>query len=70
VIDTGCLAREFYLASDITLTPTFAALASNRGCGFPDAGRFIASNPIDRVHFDEAAHATLGAAIAGAVKFL
>lgn len=68
VIETGCLAGEFYLASDITLAPAYAALAAKRGCGFLNAGDIIASDPLDGVHFSEPAHATLGAAISNSVK--
>ena len=38
--------------------------------GFLDAGKVIKVSPIDGVHFDEAAHAKLGAAVAQAVTAL
>lgn len=70
VIETGCLASEFFLAEQTPLAPTYEKLAAVRGCGFLDAGSVIASDPIDGVHFAEPAHAALGQAIAASVKAL
>ncbi|MBX6322176.1 MAG: SGNH/GDSL hydrolase family protein [Rhodospirillaceae bacterium] len=42
----------------------YAAVASAKGALFLDAGTLIASSPVDGIHFDEAAHAALGRAVA------
>lgn len=68
VIETGCLAGEFYQAEDIRLAPTYADLSKARGCGFLDAGRHITSDPDEGVHFGAAAHGILGRAVAEAVQ--
>jgi len=70
VIETGCLAQEFFLAEQISLAPNYKKLAAVRGCGFLDAGTMIASDPMDGVHFAEPAHATLGSAVATSIKAL
>ncbi len=41
--------------------------AERQGCGFLDAGAIIESTPVDGIHFEAEAHATLGRAIAEAV---
>lgn len=70
VIETGCLAPEFFLAEQIAIAPNYAALAKARGCGFLNAGAVITCDPIDGVHFAEPAHAALGQAVADAVSAL
>ncbi len=70
VSEAGCLAGEFYLASDIQLAPTYAALAATRGCAFLDAGAHIATDALDGVHFDAESHRTLGRAIAARITDL
>ena len=45
-------------------------MATRHGCGFLDAGAVIASSPLDGVHFDAAEHASLGRAVAGALRNL
>jgi lysophospholipase L1-like esterase len=47
------------------LPPEYQAVAKSRGALFLDAGTLIASSPVDGIHFDEAAHATLGKVVAG-----
>lgn len=46
------------------LTSGIAALAAAWDIGFLDAGAHITSSPVDGVHFDAAAHKTLGRAVA------
>jgi hypothetical protein len=46
----------------------YATVARRLGAGFVDAGRHIAVDPVDGIHYDAAAHRTLGLAIAAAVK--
>ncbi|SHJ01939.1 SGNH/GDSL hydrolase family protein [Wenxinia saemankumensis] len=72
VILAGRLAGEFYGGPEVSraLPPLYAALAAHRGCGFLDAGRLIAVDPMDGVHYDAAAHRTLGEAVADAVRAL
>lgn len=72
VQETGVLAMDFWgaTAKSQALPPLYAALAASRGVGFLDAGQVIAVSPVDGVHFDAAAHLTLGAAVAEAVRQL
>lgn len=72
VIETGPIATEFWggAARSQALPPLYQALAQSRGVGFLDAGKVIAVSPVDGVHFDEAAHSLLGAAVADAVRDL
>jgi len=72
VVDTGPIATEFWGGArrSQALAPLYADLAQSRGIGFLDAGRVISVNPIDGVHFDEAAHERLGLAIADSIKAL
>lgn len=72
VVETGPIKTEFWggAARSQALAPLYADLARSRGVGFLDAGKVIEVSPIDGVHFDEAAHARLGAAVADAVKSL
>lgn len=57
-------------ARSAALPGLMQSLADHWGVGFLDAGAHIAVSPIDGVHFDEAAHATLGAAVAEKVRRL
>ncbi|MGA2640750.1 MAG: hypothetical protein ABSG21_07580, partial [Spirochaetia bacterium] len=50
------------------LAPLYAKLAKSRGCPFFDAGKVISSSDVDGVHFEAAAHRTLGEAVAHEVK--
>ena len=72
VVETGTIKTEFWCgaARSQALAPLYADLARSRGVGFLDAGSVIEVSPIDGVHFDEAAHARLGAAVADAVTSL
>ena len=72
VVEVGPIRFEFYgaAARSQALAPHLAALAAARGCGFLDAGQVIAVSPVDGVHYDEAAHARLAEAVAGAVRAL
>jgi len=72
VLEQGPIAGQFYGATERSraLPVLFQGLARARGCGFLDAGRVIAVSPVDGVHFDEAAHAALGRAVAEAVGAL
>ena len=72
VVETGPIATEFWGGAERSraLAPLYADLAQSRGAGFLDAGKVIEVSPIDGVHFDEAAHAKLGAAVAQAVTAL
>lgn len=72
VVETGVLAADFWGAAQKSraLAPLLRALAVSRGTGFVDAGEHVDTSPIDGVHLDEAAHRTLGAAIADCVRRL
>lgn len=72
VVETGPIRLEFWggAARSQALAPLYADLARSRGIGFLDAGQVIAVSPIDGVHFDEAAHAKLGRAVADAISAL
>ena len=72
VLEQGPIAGQFYgaAAKSRALPPLYAGLARARGVGFLDAGALIAVSPQDGVHFDEAAHVTLAAAVATAVRAL
>ncbi len=70
VIEAGCLAEIFAggAAKSARLAPLYADAAARWGAGFLDAGALVAASGLDGVHLDEAAHATLGAAVADKVK--
>lgn len=72
VVETGPIKVEFWggAARSQALAPLMDDLARSRGVGFLDAGQVIEVSPVDGVHFDEAAHAKLGAAVAGAIAAL
>jgi len=50
------------------LAPLYAEVATARGCRFFDAGKAISCSDRDGVHFEAAAHRTLGEAVAREVK--
>lgn len=52
------------------LPPLYQDVAARYGAGFLDAGKLIASSPIDGIHFDEAAHSVLGHAVAEQLRRL
>ena len=72
VLERGVLARIFAGAEARSdgLAADMAGVARSLGVGFLDAGSVIDSDPLDGVHFGEAAHAALGAAIAEKVAAL
>lgn len=65
VQETGCLQGMFRggAAKSAALAPLAEAVALAHGARFLDAGAHIAVSPLDGVHFDAGAHATLGRAI-------
>jgi lysophospholipase L1-like esterase len=72
VVEVGPFAGEFRGGAALSraLPPLYASLAADRGCGFLDAGQVIVVSPVDGIHYDAAAHAALGAAVAQAVAAL
>jgi lysophospholipase L1-like esterase len=69
VEEAGCLAEVFEgaAAKSRRLAGYYAAVADRWGAAFFDAGGVIAPSALDGVHFDAAAHAALGRAVAQAV---
>ena len=65
VVEVGPIKGEFWggAARSKALAPIYRALATARGVAFLDAGEVITVSPLDGVHFDEAEHAKLGAAV-------
>ena len=57
-------------AKSLALSRWYAAEASARGVAFLDAGTVIQSSPADGIHWDRAAHAALGAAVAAKAQRL
>lgn len=72
VREQGPIRSEFTggRAVSLRLPALYGALAEARGCAVLDAGGVIEVSPLDGIHFDAAAHAALGAAVAGAVARL
>lgn len=72
VVETGLLKGEFQGAAvkSAALPPLYAEIAAARGAAFLDAGRVIATSPVDGIHFEPEAHAALARAVAGAVAAL
>lgn len=72
VEEVGPIAAEFFggAARSKALPPLYRALAQARGVGFLDAGQIIRVSPVDGIHYDAAAHQTLGLAVAVAVRAL
>lgn len=72
VTEAGVLATDFWgsAVKSRALPPLYGALAASRSVAFFDAGGVIATSPVDGVHFDEAAHRTLGLAIADEARRL
>lgn len=70
VLEAGCLAEVFEggAAKSVRLAGFYAQSAARFGAEFLDAGRIIASSPVDGVHFDAAEHRKLGTAVAEALK--
>ena len=69
VDEVGCLGEMFTGAAEKSrrLAPLYAAMAARHGADFLDAGTVIAVSPVDGIHFDAAAHAALGRAIAARI---
>ena len=72
VREMGPISGEFFgaAARSAALPPLYRDLAAARDVGFVDAGAHIAVSPLDGIHFDEAAHATLARVVADAVRAL
>ena len=70
ILETGCLAEMFEggAANSRALAPAIAQAALRSQVAFFDAGAHIAVSPIDGIHYDEAAHATLALALAAALR--
>jgi len=65
IVETGCLAAMFAGGAEVSrqLAPHYRRIAALRGAAFVDAGELIASSALDGIHYDEAAHQALGAAL-------
>lgn len=72
VEERGEFALSFLGAADrfCDLPAQMARFATENGADFMDAGAHISVDPTDGVHFDRAAHATLGEAVAAKVVAL
>ena len=70
--ETGCLAEIFAggRAKSLEVGPWLRRSADFLETGFLDAGAHIEVSPIDGIHYEAASHATLGRAIAQAVRSL
>lgn len=70
VIGTGVFAADFAdsVQASRALPALYARVATRRAVHFMDAGAHIASSDIDGIHFDKAAHAVLGQAVADQIK--
>jgi lysophospholipase L1-like esterase len=68
--ERGCLAEMFEGAEarGATVARHMEEMAAECGADFLDAGQLIAVDPLDGVHLNEAAHATLGQAVAERVR--
>ena len=69
IVETGFLGAMFIggAAKSEALGAAIAEVAAAQGVGFLDAGAHVRVSPVDGIHFDEAAHARLGQAIATAL---
>lgn len=72
ITESGCLAGMFEggRAKSLRLASSIRSEADRRGLPFFDAGTVIAVDPLDGIHYDKAAHAALGAALAAEVARL
>ncbi len=68
--ETGVLDQMFAggAAKSRALGPAIAAVAARMGLPFVDAGALIAVSPVDGIHYEPAAHHSLGLAIANAMQ--
>ncbi|MCA0272513.1 MAG: SGNH/GDSL hydrolase family protein [Proteobacteria bacterium] len=69
-LERGCLAEMFEGAEarGRSVAGHMKAMAAELGVSFIDAGEIIAVDPLDGVHLNESAHATLGSAVAARLK--
>ncbi len=67
--EAGCLAEMFAggAAKSALVAVRLAEVAARQGVPFLDAGQVIAVDPLDGIHYDAAAHAALGGAVADLV---
>lgn len=70
IAEVGCLADMFEggAAKSRGLSKAIAAAAARAKVSFLDAGAHIAVSPIDGIHYDKAAHATLAETFARALR--
>lgn len=70
VEEVGCLAEMFTggAAKSRGVAAAYAGIAALHGADFLDAGGIISVSPIDGIHFDAAAHAALGKAVASKIR--
>ena len=70
IIETGCLAEMFEggAAKSHGLAAAIAKAATRSKVTFLEAGAHIVVSPIDGIHYDTDAHATLALALAAAVR--
>lgn len=68
--EAGCLAETFQgaRARSRAIAPALMEEAERLGCGFFDAGRVAAVDPLDGVHLGEEGQVALGLAMADAVR--
>ena len=69
---TGTMAEKFECApqKSVGLSQAYRAVATELNCGFFDADAVIATSPVDGVHLDADAHATLGRELVSLVRTL
>ncbi len=67
--EAGCLAGFFQGAAEKSraLAPLLAEVARERGIAYLDAGAHIDVSPLDGIHYEADAHATLGRTVAAQV---
>lgn len=69
IVETGCLLGMFAggRTKSETFPMEFSAAARHADVAFFDAGQVIAVDPVDGIHYNAAAHAALGKALAAEV---
>ncbi len=72
ILEQGCLAGMFAggQAKSMAMGAAIRAEAARKGAEFLDAESVIAVDPLDGIHYDAAAHAALGRALAAEVQRL
>ena len=70
IVEVGCLAEMFEggAAKSHALASAIAKAATRANVAFLDAGAHIAISPVDGIHYEPAAHATLALALAAALR--